>query len=70
MPKQAPYRWLAKYYDLVFGEFHAPLRQSRPAISSCGRGTAALKLTRLGIRKYGADLSPGRCREARGSSVG
>jgi SAM-dependent methyltransferase len=73
-----PYRWLALYYDELFGAFRGPaaaarehvLRRIMPRVASacdlaCGTGDTAIELARLGIRMYAVDLSPGMCAAAR-----
>lgn len=73
-----PYRWLAKYYDIVFtvrepwaeAAHRAILGRILPGVMSacdlaCGSGATALKLAKRGIRTYAVDLSPGMCRAAR-----
>ncbi len=73
-----PYRWLAEYYDLLFGSWREPidaarrqlLREILPQVRTacdlaCGAGHTALELARSGIKVYGVDLSPGMCRVAR-----
>lgn len=77
-PAPAPYRWLAEYYDELFGPWRKPmdlarkrlLRSVLPHVETgcdlaCGTGTAALAFAHQGIRMYGVDLSPGMCRCAR-----
>jgi SAM-dependent methyltransferase len=73
-----PYRWLALYYDQLFGGFMPWSRAARDAILGpilpevksacdigCGTGTTALELAGRGIRMFGVDLAPLMCREAR-----
>lgn len=73
-----PYRFLAQYYDHLFGAFRAPmdaarerlLRRILPRVETacdlaCGTGTTALTLARKGIKMYAVDLSPLMCRLAR-----
>lgn len=77
-PPHTPYRWLAKYYDVVFTVYAPCAEAARRTILSpifpsirtacdlaCGTGTTALMLARRGIEMYGVDLSPGMCRAAR-----
>jgi SAM-dependent methyltransferase len=69
-----PYRWLARYYDEVFGDFRAPINAAHERLIgklldhaetacdlACGAGTTALDFARRGIRTYAVDLSPGMC---------
>lgn len=81
MPRNTPvkpYRWLAEYYDRMFGEMRTPidaarrrlLRQILPKVETacdlaCGTGITAVDFARKGIRTYGVDLSPRMCRAAR-----
>lgn len=73
-----PYRWLARYYDELFGSWRGPADAARQHILgkllprvqtacdlACGTGTTALAFARQGIRTYAVDLSPGMCRAAR-----
>lgn len=73
-----PYRWLAQYYDALFGSFRVPIDAARehllggilPQVKiacdlACGTGTTALRLARQGIKVYAVDLSPLMCRLAR-----
>lgn len=72
-----PYRWLAQYYDELFGSFRVAaesreqiLTRLLPHLKSacdlaCGTGTTALKLAANGTKMFGVDLSPGMCRAAR-----
>jgi SAM-dependent methyltransferase len=79
LQKIKPYRWLALYYDKVFGAYRPWAEQARktlladilPKVGSacdlaCGTGTTAIWLASQGIRTFGADLSPGMFRAARG----
>jgi 2-polyprenyl-3-methyl-5-hydroxy-6-metoxy-1,4-benzoquinol methylase len=72
-----PYRWLAEYYDDLFGTFRSPIDSARekilrrilPRIHSacdlaCGTGSTALSLARRGLQVYGVDLSPTMCEAA------
>jgi SAM-dependent methyltransferase len=71
------YRWLAKYYDLLFeheGGFDNArehvLGKILPRIESacdlcCGTGRTAIRLASRGIKTSGIDLSPEMCRRAR-----
>ena len=74
------YRWLAKYYDLLF-EFRRPFEAARervigpllPRVASacdlcCGTGTLACLFAARGIRTFAVDLSPHMCRLARGKA--
>jgi len=76
------YRYLAKYYDQVFGfaaSWSEPARRAiveplLPEVASacdlcCGTGTTAVALARRGIRTFAVDLSPGMCRAAREKAV-
>jgi SAM-dependent methyltransferase len=76
--KNPPCKWLAQYYDQLFGDFRGPLDAARlkilgrimPRVKTacdlaCGAGTTALALARQGIRMYGVDLSPRMWRAAR-----
>ena len=78
MSDRRTYRWLAEYYDRVFGSMRQPMDLAREQILggilpgveracdlACGTGTTALKLARRGIKMYAVDLSPGMCRAAR-----
>ena len=69
-----PYKYLASYYDRVFGFAHSwggaaraeLLKEILPRIGSacdlaCGTGTTALELARGGIRMCAVDLSPTMC---------
>jgi SAM-dependent methyltransferase len=73
-----PYRWLAEYFDQLFGDFMPWSAAARrkilgrilPQVTSacdlaCGTGTTALQLAGLGIRTFALDLSPWMCRRAR-----
>lgn len=73
-----PYRWLAKYYDVVFTPFRTPIVRARdrilggilPGIGTacdlaCGTGTTAIELARMGIGMFAVDDSPEMCRQAR-----
>ena len=73
-----PYRWLAHYYDDLFGAFRIPadaarerlLRKILPTVETscdlaCGTGTTALLLARRGINVYAVDQSPAMCRLTR-----
>ena len=73
-----PYRWLAEYYDDIFGPFRGPFDQARqmllggilPQVKTacdlaCGTGTTALALAGIGIRTSAVDLSPHMCRLTR-----
>ena len=72
------YRWLAQYYDEMFGSMHAPMDRARETLLKrilpkvrvacdlgCGTGTTALALAKQGIGMYGVDLSPKMCAIAR-----
>lgn len=76
--RNRPYKWMAKYYDLMFGPFGGVADAARQAVVgpilprvrsacdlACGSGTAAVKLATMGIRTIAVDLSPGMCRLAR-----
>jgi len=78
MPTVKPYRWLAEYYDRVFGRGREPfaaarrrvLKQHMARVSTacdlaCGTGETALEFAARGIRVYAVDLSPGMCAAAR-----
>jgi SAM-dependent methyltransferase len=78
MPGVKPYRWLAEYYDRVFGKGRAPfaagrravLKKLMPSVRSvcdlaCGTGDTALEFAGRGLRVYGVDLSPGMCAATR-----
>jgi SAM-dependent methyltransferase len=78
MPEIKPYRWLAEYYDRVFGKGREPFAAARrvvlaehmPGIATacdlaCGTGDTALEFAARGIPVYAVDLSPGMCRAAR-----
>ncbi|HYO83900.1 MAG TPA: class I SAM-dependent methyltransferase [Bryobacteraceae bacterium] len=71
------YRWLAKYYDLLF-ELHGPSEKARAAVIGrllprihsacdlgCGTGNTAIRLASRGIETFAVDLSPDMCRIAR-----
>jgi SAM-dependent methyltransferase len=77
-PAVRPYRWLAQYYDAVFGSFREPMDTARnrllhrilPAAGSvcdlaCGGGDTALEMARSGKKVYAVDLSAGMCKLAR-----
>jgi SAM-dependent methyltransferase len=76
-----PYRWLAEYYDRVFGSARVPRDAARekllgpimPMVATacdlaCGTGTTSVDWARAGIRTYAVDLSAGMCRLAREKS--
>jgi SAM-dependent methyltransferase len=71
------YRWLAKYYDLLF-EYPGGFDDARehvlgkilPGVESacdlcCGTGRTAIRLASRGIKMFALDLSPDMCRLAR-----
>ena len=73
-----PYRWLAEYYDKMFGAMRTPIDVARrrllgrilPKVEAacdlaCGTGITAMEFARQGIRTYGVDLSPHMCSTAR-----
>ncbi len=73
-----PYKWLAEYYDHIFGAFREPIDAARRRVLgsivhrveiacdlACGSGTTALALAREGIRMFAVDVSPDMCRLAR-----
>jgi len=73
-----PYRWLAEYYDRIFGGMTGWLDEARervlgsilPRVGSacdlaCGPGRTALLLAGRGIETFAVDLSPWMCRLAR-----
>lgn len=73
-----PYRWLAHYYDDLFGALRLPsdavreqlLRRILPNVETycdlaCGTGTTALALAHRGINVYAVDQSPAMCRLTR-----
>jgi SAM-dependent methyltransferase len=75
--KPEPYRWLAEYYDEIFGVYRAQFHNPRMKIlgrilprerSVCdlagGTGETALDFARRGIDTYAVDLSPTMCRVA------
>jgi SAM-dependent methyltransferase len=77
-PVPAPYRWLAGYYDELFGPWRKPMDRARKRLLrsvlphvetgcdlACGTGTTAIALARTGIRMFAVDLSPRMCRCAR-----
>lgn len=77
-PPIRPYRWLAEYYDLLFGMYENGFDPAREAILgpvlrsietacdlACGTGRTMLLFWRQGIRAEGVDLSPTMCRLAR-----
>jgi len=78
MPDVKPYRWLAEYYDRIFGKGREPFTAARRHVLeqhmagvttacdlACGTGHTALEFAARGIRTYAVDLSPGMCRAAR-----
>jgi SAM-dependent methyltransferase len=71
------YRWLAKYYDLLF-EFRRPFESARrrilepllPRVASacdlcCGTGALALQFAAAGVESFAVDLSAEMCRITR-----
>ena len=77
-PANLPYRWLAEYYDRVFGVDRSALEAARrevlgpilPRVNSgcdlaCGSGTEAVAMAWKGVRMFAVDLSPAMCRLAR-----
>lgn len=77
-PIGRPYKWLARYYDLIFSSSRSPNDAARrqaldPILAqvsavcdlACGTGTTALSFAALGIKVFAVDLSPGMCRLAR-----
>lgn len=72
------YRWLARYYDLLFSPYRGPgdaarewvLQRILPYTVSacdlaCGTGVTAMTLARAAIKVYAVDLSPEMCRITR-----
>jgi len=81
MPPTNRYRWLAQYYERVFGSMRTWLDSPRrelladilPGVESacdlaCGVGRTALLLARKGIRMFAVDLSADMCRITRGNA--
>lgn len=81
-PAVRPYRWLAQYYDVMFGSFREPIDAARkrllkrilPQVQTvcdlaCGGGDTALELARSGRKVYAVDLSPGMCKLARAKAA-
>lgn len=76
--RNRPYKYLAEFYDRIFGPLDDQRDAARQAVVSpilpqvrsacdlgCGPGTTAVKLAKDGIRTIAVDLSPGMCRLVR-----